>query len=134
GVHGPPADAEIRRLGALTQQLRVRFSGARSRLRPDDLARGETAKGLVDRGDRFIRADGTCERDDRARRRVAALHELPEAFGRHTQHDLLASGYFPTERVTRVEELVDQGVHAILRVVGGQAELLDDAVAFRFCV
>jgi len=108
----------------------VRFSSARRRLRFHDLTSSKTAESLVDRSDRVVGLEGTGERHDGPRRRVTALHELAQAIRRHPEHDLFASGHFPAQRVSRVQELVDERVHPVLGLVAIHAQLFDDHVAF----
>ena len=129
-VDRTPADTEVRLLGALAEQLQVGLARARSRLGPHEIARGQRAQGLVDRCDRLIRAERTGQRHHRAGGRVAALHEFAQAIRRHREYDLLASGDFPAKRVSGIQQLVEQSVNAVLRLISVHAQLFDDDIAF----
>ena len=134
GLHRPPAHAEVRLLRALPEKLRPRLSRLRCRHDRSRFARREPSERRFDRGDRLVRVERSGERDDRPRRCVPAIHERAQVVGGHRQHDLLASGDLPPEWVARVEQLVDERVHPVLRLVAIHAELLDDHAALRLHV
>ena len=121
-------------LGALAHQLGAHLSGARRWVHSRGLAGRERSERTLDRGDRLVRAERTSERDDRPRGRVTAFDEPAKRVRGHPEDDLFAARHLPAQRMLRIEQLVEERVHAVLRLIAIHAELLDDHASLRFDV
>ena len=133
-VDGAPSDAEVGLLGTLSDQLGAHLSGAGRRDHSRRLAWCERSERTFDRGDRLIRVQRPGERDDRPRGCVSAFDEGTKRVGGHPEDDLFAARDLPAERVFRIEQLVEQRMHAVLRLIAIHSELLDDHASLRFDV
>ena len=116
----------MRLLRALADHLRADLPRLRGRHERGRLAGAQEGELFLDRGDRLVRDETSRERDHASARRVIPGHEGAQGVRVHRQDDLLATGDLPAERMPRIEELVDERVHAVLRLVAVHPQLLDD--------
>src|SRR5512132_3013911 len=98
----------MRLLRPLAEELHARLRRLRRGLQARWLPVGDRREELSDRVRDLVRIDFASERDDDLLRRVTAVHEVAYLARRHAEHDLLATGDLPAQRMVRVQELVDQ--------------------------
>ena len=132
--YAAPADADMSLFTAFRERLGPGASGLRRGLDGDRRAGGKIAEPRPHGSDGFRLIDPSGDRDDDPRRRVVRIHEFAEPGGGQSEDDRLPAGDLPPEWMVRVEKLVNERVHPVLRLVAVHPDLLDDDVAFRLHV
>src|SRR6266852_7235095 len=104
-------------LGPLPDDFRAHLPALRRGHERRSLAFFEEAELVLHRSDGFRRVKLSGESEDGPAGDVIARHERAQRLRLHPEDHRLAAGHLPAERVTRVEELVDERVHAVLGLI-----------------
>ena len=128
--HAAPADANVCLLGAFAEKLDACLRRLRRRFETRRLPLGDRGEQLGNCIRHLVRVHLASDSDDDLPRRVPAVHEVAQLARRHSEHDLLAAGDLPAQRVVRIQQLVDERMYAVLRLIPVHPQLFDDHLLF----